>query len=75
MPNSATDYSRNYFPAPCAVAFPHHRIQRFLELGLDVDIFVDGEIGALFVFIEAAGASRNNNDGNVSRLRDSSSER
>ena len=47
----------------------HHRIQRFFELALQVDILVDREGGALFCLIEAARSARNNNKRDIGRFR------
>lgn|SRR5580704_67339 len=40
----------------------------FFELLVDVDVFKDDELRALFALIEAAGASSDDNDGNVGGL-------
>src|ERR1700678_1192607 len=60
---------RALFPRALPVAFAHHGIQRLFQLALDVDVFVDSEVGALLFFAEAATPAGNNDDGNVSRLR------
>src|SRR6266852_6388458 len=45
----------------------HDDAQRLAELGLDIDILEDGEVGPLFFLVEAALPSGNDDDGNVSR--------
>jgi uncharacterized protein YecT (DUF1311 family) len=42
-----------------------YRIERFGELTFDVDVFVDGEIGTLFRFVEVAGSPRHDDDGDL----------
>jgi hypothetical protein len=50
-------------------AVAHYRFQGFAELSFDIDIFEDGEVGALFFFLEAALLSGDDNDGNVGSFR------
>ncbi len=49
-------------------AASQHGLERLFELGLDVDIFEDGEVGPVLVGVESAVLTRHDDDGNVGRL-------